>query len=67
MSGILQIANGGHSYKDKNRSDFIKQLMNTLPFPHGGIDHVSGLIQLADPLTKVKDLTWYSSGFSVLG
>lgn len=67
MSGILQIANGGHSFKDKQRADFIKQLMNTLPFPHHGIDHVSGLIQLADPLTKVKELNWYSSGASVLG
>lgn len=55
MSGILQIANGGHTFKDRSRSDYIKELMNTLPFPHSGISHVSGLIQLADPLTKVKD------------
>lgn len=66
MSGILQVANGGHSFKDKNRADFIKQLMNHLPFPHLGIQHVSGLIQLADPLTKVKDLNWFTRGSSVL-
>lgn len=55
MSGILQIANGGHTFRDKNRAGYIKQLLNNLPFPHLGIDHVSGLIQLADPLTKIKD------------
>lgn len=66
MSGILQIANGGHTFKDRRRSDYIKELLNNLPFPHYGISHVSGLIQLADPLTKVKALNWFTHGSSVL-
>lgn len=66
MSGIQQIMNGGHSIKDKQRADFIKQLLNTAPYPSLGIGHVSGLIQMADPLTKVKDLNWYGKGATVL-
>lgn len=67
MSGILQIGNGGHSLKDKERARYIRYLMRTLPFPHVGLNHVSGVIQMADPLTKVKELNWYSRDVSVLG
>lgn len=55
MSGILQIANGGHSIRDKERAQYIRYLLQAIPFPHKGINHVSGLIQMADPLTKVKE------------
>lgn len=59
MSGIQQIENGGHSIKDKERATYIKQMILALPFPSDGLNHVSGLIQMADPLTKVKALNWY--------
>lgn len=59
MSGILQIQNGGATIVGKERSKYIKYLLNTLPLPHSGLEHVSGLIQLADPLTKVKQLNWF--------
>lgn len=66
MSGIQQIQNGGHTIKDRERSQFIKQLLWTTPFPNQGLNHVSGLIQMADPLTKVKELNWYGKGKTVL-
>lgn len=66
MSGILQIANGGHSIRDRERASYIRYLLQSLPHPTLGIDHVSGLVQLADALTKAKELNWYSRGSSVM-
>lgn len=60
MSGILQIYNGGHTFKDRARASYVNYLMRGLPYEHEGINHVSGNIQLADPLTKIKSLDWYS-------
>lgn len=66
MSGILQVANGGHSIKDKERAKYIKYLISALPFPCLGLNHVSGLIQLADPLTKIKALNWFTDDSSLI-
>jgi hypothetical protein len=61
MSGILQVANGGHTLRDKERAKFIRDLIGGLPFPvPAGLEHVSGLINLADPMTKAKSLGWYA-------
>ena len=60
MSGIQQILNGGHTLKARETSSYIKWLITHLPLPSKGLEHVSGQIQLADPLTKVKPLSWYA-------
>lgn len=60
MSGILQIANGGSTIKSKTTASYINHLLTRLPLINNGIEHVPGEIQLADPLTKVKQLQWYS-------
>jgi hypothetical protein len=67
QSGLLQIVNGGHTFKDRARSNYIKELHSLLPVSKShGFCHVSGLLQLADPLTKIKTLNWYSQYRSTL-
>lgn len=66
MSGILQVENGGHTKKDRDRARYIKHQIQNLPYPSHGLNHVSGQIQMADPLTKIMGLDWYSKGATVL-
>lgn len=66
QSGILQITNGGHSIKDRERAKYIKYLIQSVPFKVEGLNHVSGLLQMADPLTKPKELDWYDKYHSLL-
>lgn len=60
MSGILQVINGGHTIRDRERAAYIRTLLECLPIPFDGLEHVSGLIQMADPLTKIKILDWFN-------
>lgn len=60
QSGLLQIENGGHTIRARRLSEYIKSLHESSP--HGRIsrEHVSGSIQLADALTKIRELTFFN-------
>lgn len=66
QSGILQVINGGHSIKDRERSAYIKNLMTSIPLKLPGHNHVSGLTQMADPLTKPKEIDWFDKPHSII-
>lgn len=61
QSGILQILNGGHTITARERAGYIRQLLAGLPLESLGLEHVPGELQLADPLTKPKALSWFIS------
>lgn len=66
MSGILQIKNGGSTHQSKARALYIRYLIAHTPIPNCGIEHVSGDLQMADPLTKIKILNWFSAADDIL-
>lgn len=59
-SGIQQIKNGGHNIKAKRKSEYILEMLKHSPIGEIELRHVSGDIQLADALTKIKDLRFYN-------
>lgn len=59
-SGLLQIENGGHTIRAKRTAEYIKSMHNESPIGSIIREHISGHIQLADALTKIKDLDFYN-------
>lgn len=62
-SGLQQIANGGHTIRSKRTAEYIKSLHAEVPTGTITREHVDGNIQLADALTKIKDIEFYNETF----
>lgn len=60
-SGILQIQNGGHTIRSRRKSEYIMDLLENSPLGKISLEHISGEIQLADALTKIKYLKFYNT------
>lgn len=65
-SGLQQIANGGHTIRSKRIAEYVKSLHADMPTGTMTREHVNGDIQLADALTKIKDLEFYNETFYTL-
>lgn len=60
QSGLTQINNGGHTIRAHRTSDYIKSLHDECPLGQIKREHVSGKIQLADALTKVREIEFWN-------
>lgn len=59
-SGMKQIANGGHTIRSRRTAEYIRSMHKDCILGAVSLEHVSGQIQLADGLTKIKKLTEFN-------